>query len=76
MMKLNTVTWIAMILTVVGGLNWGLVGLFGFDLVRWLFTDTLGVEFLARLVYIVVGVSAVILLVSACGQCGKAEKGE
>ena len=28
---------IALILTVIGGINWGLIGIFQFDLVAWLF---------------------------------------
>ena len=47
---------IALILAVVGGLNWGLVGLFGFDLVAWLFGSQTAV--LARVVYVVVALSA------------------
>jgi uncharacterized membrane protein YuzA (DUF378 family) len=47
---------IAAILLVVGGLNWGLVGLFNFDLVAALFGDG---AMLARLVYILVGLGAV-----------------
>ena len=46
---------IAAILLVVGGLNWGLVGLFNFDLVAALFGDG---AIVARLVYILVGLSA------------------
>ena len=47
---------IALILLVIGGLNWGLVGIFQFDLVSWLFggTDTI----LSRAVYILVALSA------------------
>jgi len=70
-MKLNGLTWVALILTVVGGLNWGLVGLFGFDLVKWLFVDTLNIAVLARVVYVVVGISAVYLLVACCCACSK-----
>jgi uncharacterized membrane protein YuzA (DUF378 family) len=44
------------VLLAVGGLNWGLVGLFGFNLVASLFGD---MSFLSRVVYILVGVSAV-----------------
>ena len=42
---------------IVGGLNWGLVGAFGFDLVATLFggQDAL----LARIVYVLVGLSAI-----------------
>lgn len=43
------------ILLVVGGLNWGLVGLLNFDLVATVFGDT---SLLTRLVYVLVGVSA------------------
>lgn len=47
---------IALILSIVGGLNWGLVGLFKFDLVAWLFGGQTAL--LARLVYILVALSA------------------
>lgn len=43
-------------LLVVGGLNWGLVGLFGFDLVAGLFGEMSGPS---RLVYTLVGIGAV-----------------
>ena len=48
---------LALILLIVGGVNWGLVGIFQFDLVAWLFggVDSL----LSRAVYILVGISAV-----------------
>lgn len=48
---------IALILSIIGGINWGLVGIFQFDLVAWIFggSSTL----LARLVYILVGLAAV-----------------
>jgi len=44
-------------LLVVGGLNWGLVGLFQFDLVAALFGGQSAA--LARIVYILVGLAAV-----------------
>ncbi|MFZ5434146.1 MAG: DUF378 domain-containing protein [Calditrichota bacterium] len=43
-------------LLVVGGLNWGLVGLFGFDLVAAIFGE---MTFLSRVVYSLVGLAAV-----------------
>ena len=48
---------IAQILSIVGCLNWGLVGIFQFDLVAWLFggSDTL----LARIIYTVIGLAGV-----------------
>ncbi len=50
---MKIVTWIAMILLVVGGLNWLLVGAFGFDLVATLFGECLPshVPFTCSLVY-------------------------
>jgi hypothetical protein len=47
---------IVAVLLVIGGLNWGLVGLFSFDLVKTIFGDMTA---LSRLVYILVGLSAV-----------------
>lgn len=54
MKALNVIT---LVLLIVGGLNWGLVGLFQFDLVATLFggQDAL----LSRIVYTLVGLSAV-----------------
>ena len=47
---------IALILSIIGGLNWGLIGIFQFDLVAWLFggPDAL----ISRIVYAVVGLAA------------------
>jgi uncharacterized protein len=60
MRKLNG---LAVILTIVGGLNWGLVGLFKFDLVAAVFG---GMQFgevnvASRIVYALVGLSALYL---------------
>jgi len=52
---------VTLLLLVVGGLNWGLVGLFDYDLVGALFGET---SLLSRTVYTLVGVSALWLLVS------------
>jgi uncharacterized membrane protein YuzA (DUF378 family) len=49
---LNTLT---LVLLIVGGLNWGLVGLFNFDLVATLFGEMSAVS---RIVYALVGLSA------------------
>ena len=60
MLKLNIIMWIALMLLVVGGLNWGLVGLFKFDLVAMLFGE---MSVFTRLVYVAVAVSAVVVFV-------------
>lgn len=54
---LNTLT---LVLLIVGGLNWGLVGLFNFDLVATLFGEMSAVS---RIVYALVGLSALWQLV-------------
>ena len=52
---MKIVNTIALILVIVGGLNWGLVGLFEFNLVDFLF----GVgSLLSRIVYILVGIAS------------------
>ncbi len=52
---------IAMILVVVGGLNWGLVGAFDFNLV----STILGESTIANIVYILVGLSAILVAVNS-----------
>jgi uncharacterized membrane protein YuzA (DUF378 family) len=47
---------VTLLLVIVGGLNWGLMGLFSFDLVAAIFGSG---SALSRLVYILVGLSAV-----------------
>jgi len=53
---MKTIDVVAAILLVVGGLNWGLVGLFNFDLVAAIFGEGAA---LSRLVYTLVGLAAV-----------------
>jgi uncharacterized membrane protein YuzA (DUF378 family) len=50
---------VALVLLIVGGLNWALVGLFDFDLVATLFGD---MSLITRIVYVVVGLSAIYAL--------------
>ncbi|CAN5198929.1 hypothetical protein BH09PAT1_BH09PAT1_5370 [soil metagenome] len=57
---------VAFLLLVVGGLNWGLVGLFKFNLVNSLFG---GMPALEMLIYVLVGASAVYLLATHKGDC-------
>ncbi len=60
---MRTMNMITLILVIVGALNWLLVGLFGFDLVAWLFADGFGTRsMLSNLVYLLVGLSGVWLL--------------
>jgi uncharacterized membrane protein YuzA (DUF378 family) len=52
---LTALDWIAMILMIIGGINWGLVGLANFDLVAAIFGQMSG---LSRIVYVLVGLAA------------------
>jgi uncharacterized membrane protein YuzA (DUF378 family) len=65
-MNMKTMHMIAFLLLVVGGLNWGLWALFGFNLVSVLLGSWPMVE---KLVYILVGVSAVYIGVTHKGDC-------
>lgn len=57
--RLSAVDWIALILVIVGGLNWLLVGAFSFDLVAAIFGT---MSTLSRIVYILVGLAAIYTL--------------
>lgn len=57
MKALNLIT---LLLVIVGGVNWGLVGLFEFDLVAALFGEG---SALSRIVYTLVGLSALYQIV-------------
>lgn len=55
-MEKNIVYWVTLIMVIVGGLNWGLVGALNFDLVASLLGH---MSMLSRAVYILVGLSAI-----------------
>lgn len=54
---LNMWDKIALILLIIGGINWGLVGIFEFDMVAWLFGGAGSA--ISRAIYILVAISAV-----------------
>ena len=45
----------ALILSIIGSINWGLIGLFKFDLVAWLFGGQTAI--ISRIIYAVVGLA-------------------
>jgi len=55
----KTLSLIALILVIIGGLNWGLVGLFDLDVVAYLFG---AMSIISRVVYVLVGIAALVLL--------------
>ena len=53
--------YIAYILVLIGGLNWGLVGLFNFNLVAWI---SMGSKIVERVIYILVLISTIWLIIA------------
>lgn len=58
----TTIEMISLVFLVIGALNWGLIGVLNFNFIGWLFSGSLG--FIAVIVYILVGVSALIHVLS------------
>lgn len=48
---------IALVLTILGALNWGLVGLFSFDLVAWIAGGAASV--IARIIYVLIALAGI-----------------
>jgi uncharacterized membrane protein YuzA (DUF378 family) len=65
--NLGALDWIALVLVIIGGLNWGLVGIFKFDLVATIFGQ---MSALSRIVYTLVGIFA-IYIVAVSAKFGK-----
>lgn len=59
--KWNALDWVAVALVIVGGINWGLVGAFGINLVEYLF----GSSYMSSIVYVLVGLSALYMIYSS-----------
>ena len=54
---METLQKIALVFTVIGAINWGLIGFFDFNLVTNLFGDT---SMLSRIIYMIVGIAGII----------------
>jgi uncharacterized protein len=59
---LSAPTWVAIVLAAIGAINWGLVGLFDFNLVSALFGQ---MSTLSRIIYVLVGLAGIYLVVAA-----------
>lgn len=62
MKNLSTLDMVALILVIIGGLNWGLHGFFDYNLVNSIFGEG---SFLTKLIYDLVGLSALYLVFTA-----------
>ena len=51
---MKVIDYIALVLVIIGAINWGLIGLFGFDLVATLFGS---MSVISRVVYTLVGIA-------------------
>ncbi|MEO5772820.1 MAG: DUF378 domain-containing protein [Sphingomicrobium sp.] len=67
---MRAINLITLVLLIVGGLNWGLVGLFDFDLVAAIFGEG---SLLSRIVYVLVGASALWQLIPLFKGFGEGE---
>lgn len=54
---MKTLQKVALVLTIIGALNWGLIGLFDFNLVSALFGDE---NVITRIIYVLVGIAGVV----------------
>lgn len=68
MKKLHSVSFI---LVIIGGLNWLLIGLFNWNLVEAIF----GTSWIAKLIYILVGLSAIVEIAGHKSMCKACDKG-
>lgn len=67
-MKMNWFDWIVVILLIIGGVNWGLIGFFDFDLVAAIF----GVmSVVSRIIYALVGLSAIYFIYTVSMKSSK-----
>ena len=67
---MKIISWIALVLVVIGGLNWGLWGLFESDLVAYLFGS---LSVVSRVIYVLIGLAAIFSIFAYskcwCGSC-------
>ncbi len=54
---MHTLQKVALVLTIIGAVNWGLIGLFDFNLVSALFGDE---NVITRIIYVLVGIAGII----------------
>ncbi|EET59241.1 hypothetical protein BRYFOR_08763 [Marvinbryantia formatexigens DSM 14469] len=70
MMANRGLDYTALVIAVIGAVNWGLIGIFRLDLVKWIFGD---MTWISRLIYVLVGLSGLYLL-SFFGRVGSSDE--
>lgn len=58
-MKLTKIGWVALILVLIGSLNWGLIGFFNVNVVAAIFGET---STIARIIYAIIGICALYII--------------
>lgn len=66
MKKLGLLGWIAFILLFLGGINWGLIGLFNFNAMEAIF----GLTIFTKFIYVLIGISAIFMLAAVSMPTG------
>ena len=69
---MKILSYIALTLVIIGALNWGLIGIFGFNLVAAIFGD---MTLMSRIIYSLVGVSAIVTALTI-HHCDRIEERE
>lgn len=57
---METIQKTALVFSIIGAIVWLFIGLFDFNLVDYLFVEMLGINFLARIIYVIVGICGLI----------------
>lgn len=71
MQRLNVLDWVALVLVIIGALNWGSIGIFNFDFVSAIF----GVmTTITRIIFTLVGLAGIYIIFAAPGW-GKQQGG-
>jgi uncharacterized membrane protein YuzA (DUF378 family) len=61
-MRARSLDWIALTCVIIGALNWGLLGFFGFDIAATMFGGSWGSFWFARTIYAIIGISGLYCL--------------
>lgn len=73
MRRFDALDWTAITLTIIGALNWGLVGLFKFNLVDTIF-GAYTTSLVSRIIYTLVGISGLYLIYTATKMGNRIEE--
>jgi|GEM_PF-1688279 len=57
---METIQKTALFFTITGAINWLFIGLFDFNIVKYLFTDLIGMDMITKFIYIIVGICGLI----------------